>query len=75
MTMRIEGIVCTPHADAGCVAEALSSDNLSNMTTTATGEFVRTEIHTDRIRSLVASVDDYLMNLAIAEEICDYVSQ
>ena len=75
MTMRIEGIVCTPHADAVCVAEALSSDNLSNMTTTAAAGCVRTEIHTDRIRSLIASVDDYLMNLGIAEEICDFVSQ
>ncbi len=75
MTMRIEGIVCTRHANSECVAEALSSDNLSNMTTTATGEIVRTEIHTDRLRSAIASVDDYLMNLAIAEEMCNYVSQ
>ena len=75
MTMRIEGVVCTQHGDSRCVAEALVSDNLSNMKTIATGGIVRTEIHTDRIRSLVASIDDYLMNLAIAEEICDYVSQ
>lgn len=75
MTMRIEGIVCTPHADPECVARALSSDNLSNMTTTASGGMVRTEIQTDRLRSLVASLDDYLMNLGIAEDICDYVTQ
>lgn len=75
MTMRIEGIICTRHANPGCVAEALSSDNLSNMTTTASGECVRTEIHTDRLRSAIASIDDYLMNLAIAEEMCNYVSQ
>ncbi|WAI01329.1 KEOPS complex subunit Pcc1 [Methanogenium organophilum] len=74
MTMRIEGSVCTPHADAECVAEALSSDNLTNMKTTATDGMVRTDIRTDRLRSLVASVDDYLMNLAIAEEMCTYVS-
>ena len=74
MTMRIEGSVCTPHADAECVAKALSSDNLTNMKTTATIGMVRTDINTDRLRSLVASVDDYLMNLAIAEEICQYVS-
>lgn len=74
MTLRIEGMVSTPHADAASVAEALSPDNLSNMTTTASGGFVRTGIHTNRLRSLVASVDDYLMNLGIAEEICAYVS-
>lgn len=75
MTMRIEGVVCTRHADPECVVRALSSDNLSNMITTASGGMVRTEIQTDRIRSLVASIDDYLMNLGIAEEICDYVSR
>ena len=75
MTMRIEGVICTPHADSVCVAEALSSDNLLNMKTTAAEGIVRTEIHTGRLRSLVASVDDYLMNLAIAEEMCDYVSR
>lgn len=75
MTMRIEGSLCTPHADAECVAAALSSDNLTNMKTAADGGMVRTDISTDRLRSLVASVDDYLMNLAIAEDICNYVSQ
>jgi hypothetical protein len=75
MTRRIEGIVCTRHADPECVAGALSSDNLSNMTTTAFDGMVRTELHTDRLRSAIASIDDYLMNLGIAEDICNYVSQ
>jgi hypothetical protein len=74
MTMRIEAVICTPHTNPGCVAQALSSDNLSNMTTTVSGGMVRTEMHTDRMRSLVASIDDYLMNLGIAEEMCGYVS-
>lgn len=74
MTMCIEGSICTPHADAACVAGALSSDNLTNMKTEASGGIVRTDIRTERLRSLIASVDDYLMNLAIAEEICGYVS-
>ena len=74
MTARIEGCVCTPHAYPECVAGALSADNLKNMKTTAAGGIVRTDIHTDRLRSLIASIDDYLMNLAIAEEMCSYVS-
>ena len=73
MTRRIEGSICTPHAHPECVAGALSSDNLSNMRTQASGGMVRTDISADRLRSVVASVDDYLMNLAIAEEMCDYV--
>lgn len=75
MTMRIEGSICTPHANAACVAGALASDNLANMKTEAEGDIVRTVIRTERLRSLVASVDDYLMNLAIAEEMCRYVSE
>lgn len=74
MTMRIEGMLCTPHAESECVARSLSPDNLSSMVTTALDGQVRTEIQTDRLRSLVASVDDYLMNLGIAEEICGYIS-
>ena len=74
MTARIEAIICTPHVNPECVAQALSSDNLSNMTTNALDGMVRTEMQTDRIRSLVASIDDYLMNLGIAEEMCGYVS-
>ena len=75
MTVRIEGSICTPHANAACVAGALTSDNLANMMTQARGGTVRTDIQTERLRSLVASVDDYLMNLAIAEEMCRYVSE
>ena len=75
MTVRIEGSICTPHANAACVAGALASDNLANMKTRAQGGIVRTDIRTERLRSLVASVDDYLMNLAIAEEVCGYVSE
>ena len=74
MTRRIEGHICTPHAHPECVAGALSSDNLANMRTQASGGMVRTDFSADRLRSVVASVDDYLMNLSIAEAMCDYVS-
>jgi hypothetical protein len=75
MTVHIEGSICTPHTNAACVAGALASDNLANMKTQARGGIVRTDIRTERLRSLVASVDDYLMNLAIAEDMCGYVSE
>jgi hypothetical protein len=71
---EIKGIIITRHRHAGCVAGALCPDNLSGMYTTACGEDVRTEITSKKLRSLIASVDDYLMNCAIAEDLCRYAS-
>jgi hypothetical protein len=41
---------------------------MRNMTTTAKSDMVITVITGTQIRSVIASVDDYLMNLAIAED-------
>ena len=71
---EIEGIIITRHRHAGCVAGALCPDNLLGMQTIACGDEVRTVLKTKRIRSLIASVDDYLMNCAIAEDLCKYAS-
>ena len=60
-----------PHPDS--VAGSLSPDNLLGMETTVDGEYVETMIVDKPIRSLIASVDDYLMNLSIAEALCDDV--
>jgi uncharacterized protein YjdB len=66
--MQITGVITTMHRDAGRVAAALVPDNLRSMTTTADGDCVKTVITGTQIRSVIASVDDYLMNLAIAED-------
>ena len=50
------------------VASSLAPDNLKGMTTIAEGDRVTTMIHGTQIRSVIASVDDYLMNLAIADD-------
>ncbi len=73
--IRIEGTIVTPHTRAQCVAGALRPDNLSLIRTYPVEGGVRTDISGDRLRSVIASVDDYLMNLAIAEDVCSYVSQ
>ena len=70
----IEGEICTLHRNAACVAGAIRPDNLLSMCTTASGNTVRTVVSGSKLRSLIASVDDYLMNLAIAEELCSYAS-
>jgi hypothetical protein len=66
--MQVSALISTVHTDAGSVASSLAPDNLIDMTTTADGGRVTTVIHGSQIRSVIASVDDYLMNLAIADE-------
>ena len=66
--MHIEGRITTLHRNAAAVASALTPDNMRSMSTTAEGDRVTTLITGTQIRSVIASVDDYLMNLAIAED-------
>ena len=72
--MQISGRITTVHRDAGCVANSLAPDNLTSMTTTAEGDHVTTVITGTQLRSVIASLDDYLMNLAIAEDTCSSFS-
>jgi hypothetical protein len=68
--MQIDGTIATVHGNAPCVAKALAPDNLRSMETTADGDRVVTTITGTQLRSVIASVDDYLMNLAVAEDAC-----
>ena len=68
--MKIEGTITALHRDAPCVAAALAPDNLRSMETVAEGDRVVTTITGTQLRSVIASMDDYLMNLAIAEDAC-----
>ncbi len=68
--MQIEGTITTLHDNAACVAAALSPDNLKSMDTRAEEGRVVTTIAGTQLRSVIASVDDYLMNLAVAEDAC-----
>jgi hypothetical protein len=73
--IRIEGTVETPHSHPECVAAALEPDNLTLIRTSLIEGGVRAEIGGTRLRSITASVDDYLMNLAIAEDVCTAASR
>jgi hypothetical protein len=68
--MQIHGNITTLHRNAACVAAALRPDNLNSLTTTAEGDRVTTTITGTQIRTVIASVDDYLMNLTIADDAC-----
>jgi hypothetical protein len=68
--IQVEGIIETPHSHPACVAAALEPDNLTLIKTIPGEGCVRARIEGTRLRSIIASVDDYLMNLTIAEELC-----
>lgn len=68
--MEIQGEIRTRHTHSTCVASALCPDNLQSMQTRADGHIVVTAILGTSLRSVIASVDDYLMNLAVAEDLC-----
>lgn len=72
--IQINGRITTVHRNAPCVASALTPDNLNSMATTAEGDHVIMIITGTQIRSVIASMDDYLMNLAIADDACSSFS-
>ncbi len=72
--MQIDGVIASTHRHPACVADAICPDNLSSMKTVATETGVTTSITGTKLSSVIASVDDYLTNLAIAEETCSFVS-
>jgi len=49
--------------------EAIRPDNTQNMRTTCKNGEIITEFEIDGIGTLIATVEDYLLNLKIAEEI------
>jgi hypothetical protein len=72
--ISVAGTITTAHRDPARVAGALAPDNLVSMKTRPGEGVVVTEIAGGNLRSIIASVDDYLMNLAIAEDVCSCVS-
>lgn len=51
------------------VASSLAPDNLSNIHTEIKDDSVSIHISTEKITSLIATLDDLLMNAKLAEEI------
>ena len=70
----VRGTITTAHRDPVRVAGALAPDNLASMETRPGEGVVVTEIGGANLRSIIASVDDYLMNLAIVEDVCTCTS-
>ena len=54
--------------NAGIVAAAIEPDNLPNMALLAEEERLVLEFSTEKVGTLLSTVDDLLMNIKIAEE-------
>jgi len=54
--------------NAGIVAAAIKPDNLPNMALLAEEERLVLEFSTEKVGTLLSTVDDLLMNIKIAEE-------
>lgn len=66
----IRGCLTFSGVHAPIVQQALAPDNLSSMRVECTGDRVVVYFEAERIGSLLLTVDDYLMNARIAEELC-----
>jgi len=67
--MKIEGMISTQHTNAACVAAAVQTDNMSDIKTVSQDGLVITTIVGTSFSRVIATVDDYLMNLAVADEV------
>ncbi len=69
--MRITGTIEFPDPEsresAARILQALSPDNLRSMESEISNQKVAVRFHAEKIGSLLATVDDFLMNLKIGE--------
>jgi len=69
--MKIEsGRIRSYHASPDCVAESLSPDNMDTMEMHISHDYVEMVIRDMPLCSAIATIDDYLMNLSIADSLC-----
>lgn len=72
--MRCEGTIRTRHRRPACVAAALAPDDHLLCSTAVEGDTVVARLAACGVGSIIASMDDYLMNCQIAEEQCSHDS-
>jgi hypothetical protein len=70
--MRIKGKLFLKSEKAGelvsVIAQSLAPDNVSGMKTFVDGDSVTVMFEGDKVGTILASVDDYLMNAKIASD-------
>jgi len=72
--VRCEGVIRTRHRRPACVAAALGPDDHLLCSTTVEDGMVVARLAGREIGSIIATMDDYLMNCQIAEEQCSHDS-
>jgi tRNA threonylcarbamoyladenosine modification (KEOPS) complex Pcc1 subunit len=71
MTDRTHATIRTTHDSPEVVAAAVRPDNTAEMTTAVEGDRVVTTIERETASGLRATVDDYVVNLAVAAQLTD----
>jgi hypothetical protein len=61
--------IATSHDDPAVVAGAIEPDNTDQLTTTVTGDRVVTTVERPGTAGLQSTVDDYLVNLQVADAV------
>lgn len=55
------------------IAESVEPDNLPNMRLSASKDLIMTEIEVEEVGTLISTIDDYIMNLRIAESLVEEI--
>ncbi|WP_406656812.1 KEOPS complex subunit Pcc1 [Methanolobus sp. ZRKC2] len=63
------------HLIAEKVARSLAPDNLTSMDTEISKKSAKIHITTEKITSLIATLDDLLMNAKVAEEVLEELDE
>jgi hypothetical protein len=71
--MEIKAKIKISGVNAVLVAIPLMPDNMNNMETVIAENSVETHFEASKIGSLIASVDDYLMNANVARDMIELV--
>jgi len=71
--MKIKAKIEISGTTADLVAKSLMPDNMNNMKTVIKENRVATYFEAEKIGSLIATVDDYLMNAKAAQEVVEMV--
>ena len=64
--MKITGTIISKTDSAETIVQALSPDNLGYMECAAEENTVKASVSGESLKTVLATVDDYLMNLSVA---------
>lgn len=73
--MKIRTTIKLKNALASEIVTVLDPDNMSNMVTHTFKDYSIIEFDTEKITTLIATMDDLLMNAKIAEEIIEKLNE